>query len=36
MPHVIVKLEPGKSEQEKTQLAEEITKDVTLVVRSIV
>jgi 4-oxalocrotonate tautomerase len=29
MPHVIVKLVPGKSEQEKTRLAEEITKDVT-------
>ncbi|HXM24388.1 MAG TPA: tautomerase family protein [Chthoniobacterales bacterium] len=28
MPHVIVKLVPGKSEQEKTRLAEEITKDV--------
>jgi 4-oxalocrotonate tautomerase len=29
MPHVIVKLVPGKSEQEKTRLPEEITKDVT-------
>ena len=28
MPHVIVKLWPGKSEQEKTRLAEEITEDV--------
>jgi 4-oxalocrotonate tautomerase len=28
MPHVIVKLWPGKSERQKTQLAEEITKDV--------
>ena len=28
MPHVIVKLVLGKSEQEKTRLAEEITKDV--------
>jgi 4-oxalocrotonate tautomerase len=28
MPHVIVKLVPGKSEQQKTRLAEEITKDV--------
>ena len=28
MPHVIVKLWPGKSEQQKAQLAEEITKDV--------
>ncbi|HTV03902.1 MAG TPA: tautomerase family protein [Acidobacteriaceae bacterium] len=28
MPHVIVKLWPGKSEQEKNRLAEAITKDV--------
>jgi len=28
MPHVIVKLWPGKSEQQKTRLAEAITKDV--------
>jgi 4-oxalocrotonate tautomerase len=28
MPHVIVKLWPGKSEQQKQQLAELITKDV--------
>jgi 4-oxalocrotonate tautomerase len=28
MPHVIVKLWPGKSEQQKTRLAESITKDV--------
>ena len=28
MPHVIVKLYPGKSEQQKTQLAEKITRDV--------
>ena len=28
MPHVIVKLWPGKSEQQKTQLAEQIVKDV--------
>lgn len=27
MPHVIVKLWPGKSEQQKTRLAEAITKD---------
>jgi len=27
MPHVIVKLWPGKSEQQKTRLAERITKD---------
>ena len=29
MPHVIVKLWPGKSEQQKTRLAEAITKNVT-------
>jgi 4-oxalocrotonate tautomerase len=29
MPHVIVKLWPGKSEQQKNRLAEEIVKDVT-------
>ena len=28
MPHVIVKLWPGKSEQQKTRLAQKITKDV--------
>jgi len=28
MPHVIVKLWPGKSERQKTRLAEEIVKDV--------
>ena len=28
MPHVIVKLWPGKSERQKTRLAETITKDV--------
>lgn len=28
MPHVIVKLWPGKSEKQKTQLAEEITRSV--------
>lgn len=28
MPHVIVKLWPGKTEEQKTQLAERITKDV--------
>jgi len=28
MPHVIVKLWPGKSEQQKTRLAGAITKDV--------
>ena len=29
MPHVIVKLWPGKSEQQKNRLAQAITKDVT-------
>jgi 4-oxalocrotonate tautomerase len=28
MPHVVVKLWPGKSEQQKTRLAQAITKDV--------
>ena len=28
MPHIIVKLWPGKSKQQKTRLAEAITKDV--------
>jgi 4-oxalocrotonate tautomerase len=28
MPHVIVKLWPGKSEKQKRELAERITKDV--------
>ena len=31
MPHVIVKLWPGKSEQQKVRLAEELVKDVTKV-----
>ena len=31
MPHVIVKLWPGKSEEQKTRLAAEIVKDVTKV-----
>jgi 4-oxalocrotonate tautomerase len=30
MPHVIVKLWPGKSEKQKTQLATEITQSVML------
>ncbi|WP_373424615.1 4-oxalocrotonate tautomerase family protein [Mesorhizobium sp. SARCC-RB16n] len=29
MPHVIVKLWPGKSEQQKTELAEAITKNTS-------
>lgn len=28
MPHVVVKVWPGKSEQQKTELAEAITRDV--------
>jgi 4-oxalocrotonate tautomerase len=28
MPHVVVKLWPGRSEEQKRQLAEKITKDV--------
>ena len=31
MPHVIVKLWPGKSEQQKVRLAEKIVEDVTRV-----
>ena len=33
MPHVIVKLWPGKSEQQKARLSEEIVKDVMSVLR---
>lgn len=33
MPHVIVKLWPGKSEQQKQRLADAITKDVMSVLR---
>jgi 4-oxalocrotonate tautomerase len=33
MPHVIVKLWPGKSEQQKTRLAEAIVKDVMNVLK---
>lgn len=28
MPHIIIKLWPGKSEEQKTRLAQEITRDV--------
>lgn len=31
MPHVIVKLYPGRSEQQKDRLAEEIVKDVVTI-----
>ncbi len=33
MPHVIVKLYPGRSEQQKIRLAEEIDKDVVAIVK---
>jgi 4-oxalocrotonate tautomerase len=33
MPHVIVKLWPGKSEQQKAQLAAAITEDVMKILR---
>ena len=34
MPHVIVKLWPGKSEEQKRRLAQEIAKDVMNVLNS--
>ncbi len=33
MPHVIVKLYPGRSEQQKIQLAEEIAKDIVAIAK---
>ena len=33
MPHVIVKLYPGRSEQQKSRLAEEIVKDVVAIAK---
>jgi len=33
MPHVIVKLFPGRSEEQKTRLAEEIVKDVVAIAK---
>jgi len=33
MPHVIVKLYPGRTEDQKNRLAEEITKDVVAVAK---
>jgi len=33
MPHVIVKLYPGRSEQQQTRLAEEIVKDVVAIAK---
>ncbi len=34
MPHIIVKLYPGKSEQQKQELADDIVKDVMRVLQS--
>ncbi|MDA8388532.1 MAG: tautomerase family protein [Nitrospiraceae bacterium] len=34
MPHIIVKLWPGRSEEQKAWLAEEIVKDVVAVLKS--
>jgi len=34
MPHVIVKLYPGRSEEQKIRLAEEIVKDVVAILKS--
>ena len=33
MPHIIVKLYPGRSVQQKTQLADEIVKDVVAIAK---
>jgi len=33
MPHIIVKLYPGRSEPQKKQLADEIVKDVTAIAK---
>jgi len=33
MPHVIVKLYPGRSDEQKTRLAEEIVKDVVTIAK---
>ncbi|MCX5733653.1 MAG: tautomerase family protein [candidate division NC10 bacterium] len=33
MPHVIVKLYPGRSEEQKARLAEEIVKDVVAIAK---
>jgi len=33
MPHVAVKLFPGRTEQQKIQLAEQITRDVVEIIR---
>jgi 4-oxalocrotonate tautomerase len=34
LPHVIVKLYPGRSEQQKMQLAQAITKDIVDILKS--
>jgi 4-oxalocrotonate tautomerase len=33
MPHIIVKLYPGRSDEQKTRLAEEIVKDVVIIAK---
>lgn len=33
MPHITVKFYPGRSEQQKTRLAEEIVKDVVAIAK---
>ena len=33
MPHIIVKLYPGRTDEQKRQLADEITKDVVRIAR---
>ena len=33
MPHVIVKLYPGRSEEQKTKLADEIVKDIVAIAK---
>ena len=33
MPHVIIKLHPGRSDKQKTELAEKIVKNVTNIIK---
>jgi len=33
MPHIVVKLYPGRSEEQKSRLAEQIVKDVTTILK---
>ena len=33
MPHVIIKMYPGRSEQDKSRLAEQIVKDITTIAK---